>query len=810
MRLGKLRLQNFRQHVDTTIEFRRGLTGIIGPNGAGKTTILEAIAWAIYGASAARGTNDTIRFARAAPRAKVIVDLSFELDTHEYRVTRTLSSAEVYLDRGATPVATGVGAVSAYLQARLGMTREEFFNTYFTGQKELQFLAQLGPAERARFFAQVLGYERLRKAQDSAKSRRRELGAEIEGLRAGLPDPAVLKTDRELAGQRLKDARKNVARILETLEKLEQESTAAVPLWQAAQQTRERAQKLGVQIESLARELDGAQRDVDRATVELQKVGVAEQKLAEVKPLLDELAAVAAASEKQEELSRAHARMGVLQQNEMQLLADIARLDEALAGLKQAPALLKKARNELAELKQQLPDAAKARDSLLAGYQKDVQDNRTELRILQAQLQEIEQQIDRLQAAGEAGSCPICTKPLGDEYGTVLEHLQLELEDRRNIIRWRNSREKQLAQRPEALVAAEQQLKQLQEQLERKAEREARCKKGIEDLERTTEEKQLEEKQLTELRAELASVPAGYDAAEHVRLRGRLAELQQFARQATVYEHEIAARAARESELAAAQNRQHALAERHAQLRAELAALKFDEKAYEKRKAAHEKLMAQVHAAQIAGAQAQQALVGAEQAMLAAERAQAAYEERREKLVVLESELRHHTEMDAALTQLRAELNARVRPELAELASGFLTEITDGRYNAREIDESYNVLVLEDGEEKPVISGGEEDIANLVLRVAISQMIAERAGQQLSTLFLDEVFGSLDLERRDNVIQLLQKLQDRFEQVILITHVETVREGLDHVIRIGYDERTGASVIRDDSDIEVVTAAMMG
>jgi exonuclease SbcC len=77
-------------------------------------------------------------------------------------------------------------------------------------------------------------------------------------------------------------------------------------------------------------------------------------------------------------------------------------------------------------------------------------------------------------------------------------------------------------------------------------------------------------------------------------------------------------------------------------------------------------------------------------------------------------------------------------------------------------------------------------------------MIAERAGQQLSTLFLDEVFGSLDLERRDNVIQLLQKLQDRFEQVVLITHVETVREGLDHVIRLEYDERSGTSVVKED------------
>src|SRR5690606_4908979 len=116
-----------------------------------------------------------------------------------------------------------------------------------------------------------------------------------------------------------------------------------------------------------------------------------------------------------------------------------------------------------------------------------------------------------------------------------------------------------------------------------------------------------------------------------------------------------------------------------------------------------------------------------------------------------------------------------------------------------EIDDAYNIVVLDEGEAKPVISGGEEDIANLVLRLAISQMIAERAGQQLSILILDEVFGSLDVERRDNVIALLHKLEARFEQVILITHIDTIREGLDNVLRVEFDERTGASRVHEES-----------
>ena len=92
--------------------------------------------------------------------------------------------------------------------------------------------------------------------------------------------------------------------------------------------------------------------------------------------------------------------------------------------------------------------------------------------------------------------------------------------------------------------------------------------------------------------------------------------------------------------------------------------------------------------------------------------------------------------------------------------------------------------LVDDGEAKGVISGGEEDVANLALRLAISQMIAERAGQPLSLLVLDEIFGSLDDDRRAAVVELLRGLADRFPQVILITHIDTVRDGFDRIIRV--------------------------
>jgi exonuclease SbcC len=148
-------------------------------------------------------------------------------------------------------------------------------------------------------------------------------------------------------------------------------------------------------------------------------------------------------------------------------------------------------------------------------------------------------------------------------------------------------------------------------------------------------------------------------------------------------------------------------------------------------------------------------------------------------------------------------LNGQLRPELSEIASGFLSELTDGRYTELELDPSYSLVVHEEGIPKPVISGGEEDLANLVLRLAISQMIAERAGQPLTLLVLDEIFGSLDEARRANVLELLRRLHDRFDQVIVITHIDSVREALDRVVTVRYDAASGSSIV-DQGPLEDV------
>ena len=82
-------------------------------------------------------------------------------------------------------------------------------------------------------------------------------------------------------------------------------------------------------------------------------------------------------------------------------------------------------------------------------------------------------------------------------------------------------------------------------------------------------------------------------------------------------------------------------------------------------------------------------------------------------------------------------------------------------------------------------------------------MIAARAGQPFSLVVFDEIFASLDQARREGVLSLLQRLRDRFPQVIVTTHVELPAglgaASLDRLIHVSYDPTSGASVVRDDT-----------
>jgi DNA repair protein SbcC/Rad50 len=798
MRLDRLRLREFRQHADTEIAFGPGVTGIIGPNGSGKTTLLEAIAWAIYGNRAARGDKDGIRNFRAKARASVRVELDFGLGAHRYRVVRGLNTAELHQD--GQLVANSLTAVTEKLERALGLSYDEFFKTYFTGQKELAVMAALkGRTERAAFLSQVLGYDRLCVAQERVRERKNELAAELRGLEAGLPDRAVLESERAAAAARLDAARRAAGAAHEGRAAAEQAYEREEPRW-----------KEWVEKEKRVRSLDGERRMAEHA------VGTAKQECerldreiadalkarAELVGLRSELAPI-------ERLKRELAQLEHLQKEEAarredqgqleELARTIAALDRRVAELAPAAEGLAAFEREVQALGERVLAAERAEEQERTAWVRDRQDAETKRLTLREQYREVKEQRDLIVQLGPEGTCPTCRRPLGPEYAAVLAILDRQLEDITSNGNFFKQRVEQLAEPPPKLRAMEAARDRLLEERRRASGRSGELRAQLEERERAAGERRAAQRRAHQLEAQLRARPTGYDAQRHDAVRAELTKLEPVALEAAKLA-ERAQRAeilVREAELA---ERALSVHERRAQeLAAAVQAEAFSEAAFAAARVRHERTARALREAELAVAETRGELTAAEAGTREIERRESERMARERQIAGLKGVHRLHDEIDRAFSSLRAELNAAMRPELSELASGFLADLTDGRYHEVDLTEDYQVTVLEEGVAKPVISGGEEDLANLVLRLAISQMIAERAGQPLSLLVLDEIFGSLDEARRQHVLSLLRRLADRFPQVILITHIEQVREGLDRVIRVDYDAARGTSAVRDDT-----------
>jgi DNA repair protein SbcC/Rad50 len=797
MQINRLRLCNFRQHENTDLALGAGLTGIIGPNGAGKTTILEAIAWAMYGMSAARGNRETIRRRGAAPRARVEVELEFTLGPHHYRVVRSLHTAELYQDGDPSPIANSIGAVTERVTRLLSMTRDEFFNTYFTGQKELAVMARMTAPERAQFLSRVLGYERIREAQDRLKERRTALRSRVETLRAGLADPVELDLADKRARERLAASQKTEATTANVLAGAEAALASVRPQWERLQRLRDTVLALESEIRIADHQVSSTTDRAERLEREVAEGMDAARTLEGVRLLLAPLPAL---REEADALGRqadswAH-RQGLAAQRD-EVLAHLGSVEERVARLPDAATLLA-AGERVSRLRASLTAVALDGESTRTVWVRDAQDAQTKRQGLLEQYQELKEQRQLIVAAGPDGVCPTCARPLGAEYPAMLELLDGQIEQVVANGNFYKQRIEQLQTEPKELEELEGRRLAIERDLSEATSELGRLDAQAQESGRLREEQHRLAQRVAELQGSLDSLAGSYDAARHETLLADIRALEPLALQAErlraigdrtemLAEELVAARGERAGAVAAV-----------AELGAKLAALGYSEAAFRESREAEATADRARREAEIALVKVRAEHAAATEAVEAVARRRAERLAREQEAASAGADLALHQELDRALADLRTDLNGGLRPELSELASGFLRDLTNGRYSDLELDEDYNTTLMEDGDPKAVISGGEEDIANLALRLAISQMIAERAGQPLSMLVLDEIFGSLDEERRAAVVELLRALADRFPQVILITHIDSVREGFDRVVRVAVDLTRGVSTMTEE------------
>ncbi len=159
----------------------------------------------------------------------------------------------------------------------------------------------------------------------------------------------------------------------------------------------------------------------------------------------------------------------------------------------------------------------------------------------------------------------------------------------------------------------------------------------------------------------------------------------------------------------------------------------------------------------------------------------------------------------AALEELREAFSKRgvpamiietVVPELERHANELLSRLTDGRLNVRietqreiktgDLREALDIIISDELGSRPyeLYSGGEAFRINFAIRIALSRLLANRSGAQLRSLFMDEGFGTQDAGGREHLIEALNSIQESFDRILVITHIEELKDAFPARIEV--------------------------
>ncbi len=279
------------------------------------------------------------------------------------------------------------------------------------------------------------------------------------------------------------------------------------------------------------------------------------------------------------------------------------------------------------------------------------------------------------------------------------------------------------------------------------------------------------------LARDLAELPPGsYDADAHeqtrallekarraearcVRLRPKAEEVGRFERRLAVEQEAMATAAGRAKELKAVAAARHG-----------------DQNAFERAEAKVGELDEQLRVAGEGLAEAEQRVLRDRKDLEAARQALERTLGERAQLADARQELRYQTVTADLLKAYATDAQRRTFPALEKETAELLARLSSSKYGDVRLDDNADVLLLADGEHRPLkrFSGGEQDLTNVCLRLALSRTLARQRGTDAGLVILDEVFGSQDLDHRKALLDQLRELERDFRQVFVVSHFDDV------------------------------------
>ena len=818
------------------------LACISGENGAGKSSLLDAMTWALFGQARKRDESVVNLQSKAAE-----VAFSFSYESNQYRVIRSQARGKTQLLEFQVldgsewrPLTEHTKSeTQARIEKVLRLDYDTFINVSFFLQGRADQFAQQIPTRRKEILGNILGLEIWETYKARAAAQRKTVEDSLAGV-----DGRISDIEAELAEE---EPRKiNLAQLqaklddLSALRKAQETSLESIKLVRAGlDKQRELVQRMGGSLENLSGNLSGLRSRLAGRETERQPHAELMQRASEIevgyiawkkaRQKLEKWDGAASQFHEQEKrrspfLDEINAEKAKLEQ-EQETLEEQGRVASGQSAvLGNITQELVSAREALSKAETNLAHRLKLEEQIQLG-QVRLGELRVENTGLKNEMDEIKLRMEKLQAA-EGATCPLCGQPLSPGHRkSTLGQLQAEGDQKGDAWRTNKSAAEELAdqvgdQKKQVtdLAGADADRLNFSGSIAQLSERLDTLKKQTKEWEAVGSKRLVKvnkliegEKYAAEARKSLAVVDKelaalGYDAAAHdtarkIEIQSRPAEEE--------YRLLEAARAA----LKPLDNE---IANLNSQVTSLAAQMAIQQNDYDSAVNTLKGLEAQ--APDQEGAEASLINLQERENLLNQEVGAARQKvnvlddlrKRKKKLEMERSELGIQVGRYKALERafgrdgVPALLIEQALPEIEIKANEILGRLSDDSMHLhfetqakykdekrKDLRETLEIQVSDGAGERDyeMFSGGEAFRVNFAIRLALSEVLAQRKGARLQMLVIDEGFGSQDAQGRQRLIQSINAVQADFAKILVITHLDELKDAFPTRIEVDKTEK---------------------
>jgi DNA repair protein SbcC/Rad50 len=824
------------------------LACISGSNGAGKSSLLDAITWALFGQARKRDEaiinlqskvaevaftfayeNSIYRVLRSLPRGK---GTTLEFQIAEGGNQQSSISNQQLTWRPLTE--RTVRDTQARIEHILRLDYDTFVNVSFFLQGRADQFAQQPPTRRKEILGAILGLEAWESYRERAAERRKGIEREMASV-----DGRVAEIDAELAEEEPRKAQladlESQLKGLAASRKLQESVLANVKqVHQALERQRELVRSLGETLRRSQATLMGLQSRLTVKETERKTHAELVQRAAEVEAGYAALQKARLDLEKWEQVAerfRDHdarrqpllreieSESARLQQEKAGLEVQHAALNDQLSGSTALEVGLAEARQALAQAETDLAERAGLEKLAQAGREK-LAELRAENGNLKSAMDELKGRIQKLEAA-QGVLCPLCGQSLSPEHRqSTLEQLQADGTQQGDRYRTNQAAMKELtgqitntefqitksASSDSQRLNASRNIAQLTERLEslrkQSDEWEQAGAQRLGELTKLLEKGKFAleaRKSLAKLDKELAALgyeAAAHDAARKTELQARPAEgeyrtlesarsaLKPLNDEITNLQSEIHNH---QSDVDRQQGEYEQAAAGLAEIEDQAPDLEQAERSLSDLQERENQLYQEV------GAARQKVTVLADlrkrKKSLEAERGELGLQVGQYK--TLERAFGKDGVPALLIEQALPEIEMKANQILGRLSDDtmhlhFETQAKYKDEKRKELRETLEIQVSDGAglRDYEMYSGGEAFRVNFAIRLALSEVLAQRKGARLQMLVIDEGFGSQDALGRQRLIQAINAVKDDFAKILVITHLEELKDAFPTRIEV--------------------------